>query len=167
MPLLSLILERRGFPGSVNGLNLATAGLAAILITPQVPRMIRRFGTTAYLIGSLTLSAGALLALYAAPDLWLWFPMRFLLSVGLNGLFVASEFWINQLADESNRGRYVALYGIAISGASAWGRPSFRSWGRRESHHSRSARPCCCWPSCRSTWPAKRRRRSTSGRAPA
>lgn len=121
LPLLSLILERRGYPGSVNGLNLATAGLAAILITPNVPRMLRRFGTAPYLSGSLVLSAVALLALYAAPSLWMWFPARFVLSLGLNGLFVASEFWINQLADESNRGRYVALYGIAISGGFALG----------------------------------------------
>ena len=116
LPLLSLILERRGYPGSVNGLNLATAGLAAFFITPQVPRLIRRFGTAPYLCGSLAVSAAALLGLFAAPQLWLWFPLRFILSVGLNGLFVASEFWINQLADERNRGRYVALYGIAISG---------------------------------------------------
>ncbi|MEJ1970774.1 MAG: MFS transporter [Rhizomicrobium sp.] len=116
LPLLSLILERRGYAGSVNGLNLATAGLAAFLITPQVPRLLRRFGTAPCLCAALLLAAGALLALYAAPSLWFWFPLRFLLSVGLNSLFVASEFWINQLADERNRGRYVALYGIAISG---------------------------------------------------
>ena len=35
LPLLSLILERMGEPGSVNGLNLATAGLASLAITPQ------------------------------------------------------------------------------------------------------------------------------------
>ncbi|MEI9994015.1 MAG: MFS transporter [Rhizomicrobium sp.] len=116
LPLLSLILERRGFPGSVNGLNLATAGLAAFAITPNVPRLIRRFGTAPYLCASLVVSSAALLGLYLAPALWLWFPLRFILSVGLNGLFVASEFWINQLADERSRGRYVALYGIAISG---------------------------------------------------
>jgi len=121
LPLLSLILERRGFPGTVNGLNLATAGLAAFVITPQVPRLLRRFGTAPYLSGSLILSAAALIALYLAPSLWLWFPLRFVLSIGLNGLFVASEFWINQLADERNRGRYVALYGIAISGGFGMG----------------------------------------------
>ncbi|HEY0106743.1 MAG TPA: MFS transporter, partial [Rhizomicrobium sp.] len=38
-----------------------------------------------------------------------------------NGLFVASEFWVNQIAEEHNRGRYVALYGIAISGGFALG----------------------------------------------
>src|ERR1700749_981679 len=116
LPLLSLLLERRGFPGAVNGLNLATAGLAAITITPFVPRLIRALGTAGYLSFALAMSAGALLLLYAVPSLWLWFPARFLLSTGLNGLFVASEFWINQLADESNRGRYISYYGAAIAG---------------------------------------------------
>ena len=116
LPLLSLLLERRGYPGAVNGLNLATAGLAAITITPFVPRLIRTFGTAGYLTLALAMSAASLLLLYAVPSLWLWFPARFLLSTGLNGLFVASEFWINQLADESNRGRYIAFYGAATAG---------------------------------------------------
>ena len=116
LPLLSLILERRGFPGSVNGLNLATAGLAAFFVTPQVPRLMRTFGTATFMAGSLILSATALLALFQAQSLWAWFPLRFALSIGLNGLFVASEFWINQLANDSNRGRYISLYGACISG---------------------------------------------------
>jgi MFS family permease len=116
LPLLSLILERRGFPGSVNGLNLATAGLAAFFVTPQVPRLMRTFGTATFMAGSLILSATALFALFQAQSLWAWFPLRFALSVGLNGLFVASEFWINQLANDSNRGRYISLYGACISG---------------------------------------------------
>lgn len=116
LPLLSLILERRGFPGSVNGLNLATAGLAAFFVTPQVPRLMRTFGTATFMAGSLILSATALLALFQVQSLWAWFPLRFALSVGLNGLFVASEFWINQLANDSNRGRYISLYGACISG---------------------------------------------------
>jgi MFS family permease len=116
LPLLSLLLERRGFPGAVNGLNLATAGLAAITITPFVPRLIRTFGTAGYLSGALAMSAASLVPLYLVPSIWLWFPARFLLSIGLNGLFVASEFWINQLADESNRGRYIAFYGAATAG---------------------------------------------------
>jgi MFS family permease len=116
LPLLSLILERRGFPGSVNGLNLATAGLAALIATPQVPRLMRTFGTARFMSASLILSATALIALFLVHSLWSWFPLRFALSVGLNGLFVASEFWINQLATEKNRGRYISFYGACISG---------------------------------------------------
>ncbi|HEY1707897.1 MAG TPA: MFS transporter [Rhizomicrobium sp.] len=116
LPLLSLTLERRGFDATVNGLNLATAGLAAICVTPFVPRLIHRFGTARYLSACLIASAIALLALYEIPSLWLWFPTRFLLSIALNSLFVISEFWINQLADESNRGRYISLYGACTAG---------------------------------------------------
>ncbi|HEX3809648.1 MAG TPA: MFS transporter [Rhizomicrobium sp.] len=115
LPLLSLILERMGIAGSVNGLNLATAGLAALLITPQAPRLMRRFGASAFLATCLVIAAAALIAIYAAPSLWLWFPVRFVLSAALNGLFVVSEFWINQLADERNRGRMIALYAICLS----------------------------------------------------
>jgi MFS family permease len=116
LPLLSLLLERRGLPGSVNGLNLATAGAAALLVTPLVPFLLRTLGTARYFVIALVLSAATLFALYAISDLWLWFPIRFLFSGALNGLFVASEFWINQLAEEHNRGRYISLYGAAVAG---------------------------------------------------
>jgi len=127
LPLLSLILERRGFAGSVNGFNLATSGLAALCVTPQVPRLMRTFGTAAFMSGSLVLSAIALVALFEVQSLWAWFPLRFAVSIGLNGLFVCSEFWINQIATEQNRGRYISLYGACISGGFGVG-PAILSW---------------------------------------
>jgi MFS family permease len=117
LPLLSLVLERMGVPGSVNGLNLATGGLASLAVTPFVPRIIARFGAAEFLCTCLVVAAGALIAIYEAPSLWIWFPIRFALSSSLNGLFVVTEFWINRLADESNRGRYVALYSICLAGS--------------------------------------------------
>lgn len=117
LPLLGIVLERRGYPGTVNGLSLAVAGAAALIITPFMPRWIARFGAAQYLAVSLIVAALALLALYGVHNLWLWFAARFVLSSALNGLFVVSEFWINQLADERNRGRYIALYSIAVAGS--------------------------------------------------
>jgi MFS family permease len=117
LPLLSLTLERMGVPGSVNGLNLATAGLASLVVTPFVPRYIARYGAAHFLGACLLLAAVAMIAIYEAPSLWVWFPVRFVLSSALNGLFVVTEFWINRLADESNRGRYVALYSICMAGS--------------------------------------------------
>lgn len=131
LPLLALILERRGYPGLVNGLNLATAGLAAVLVTPQVPHWIRRFGASHFLAAALVVVAAALLAIYAAPNLALFFCVRFVLSAALNGLFVVSEFWINQLADERNRGRMVALYAICLSGGFGAGPTILAAFGTR------------------------------------
>ncbi len=116
LPLLSLLLERRGFPGSVNGLNLATAGLASICATPFVPRLLHRFGTAPFLIACLIAASMSLMALYEVPSIWLFFLTRFILSCSLNSLFVVSEFWINQLADETNRGRYISFYGACTAG---------------------------------------------------
>ena len=121
LPLLGLILERRGYTGVVNGFNLATGGLAAILVTPHVPRWIQKFGASQYLATMLAIVAVAFVAIYEAPNLWFWFPVRFVLSAALNGLFVVSEFWINQLADERNRGRMVALYTTCLSAGFAAG----------------------------------------------
>ncbi len=115
LPLLGLILERRGYPGAVNGLSLATAGLASVVMTPVVPGLIRRFGAANYLAVSLVIVATALIGVYAVNNLWLFFPIRFVLAAAFNGLFVVSEFWINQLADTRNRGRMVALYMTCFS----------------------------------------------------
>lgn len=117
LPLLSLVLERMGVAGSVNGLNLATAGLASLTVTPFIPRMISRYGAAHFLGACLVVAATAMIAIYEAPSLWVWFPVRFVLSSALNGLFVVTEFWINRLADENNRGRYVALYSICMAGS--------------------------------------------------
>ncbi len=117
LPLLSLVLERMGVPGSVNGLNLATAGLASLVVTPFIPRLIARYGAAHFLGACLLVAAIAMIAIYEAPSLWVWFPVRFILSSSLNGLFVVTEFWINRLADEGHRGRYVALYSICMAGS--------------------------------------------------
>jgi MFS family permease len=117
LPLLSLILERMGEPGSVNGLNLATAGFASLVVTPFMPRIMARIGAAEFLALALVVAAASLIAIHFVPNLWLWFPVRFVLSSALNALFVVTEFWINQLATEKNRGRYVALYSVCMAGS--------------------------------------------------
>lgn len=121
LPLLSLTLEGMGVSGTLNGLNLATGGLAALLLTPLMPAGIARFGAAQFMATALACAASALLCLHFVSSLWAWFPIRFVLSASLNGLFVATEFWINAIADESNRGRYVALYSICLTGSYALG----------------------------------------------
>lgn len=114
LPLLALILERLHVAGSVNGLSLATSGLAALAVTPFVLGLLRRFGVAQFLAMCLCVAAAALISIYFVPNLWLWFPVRFVLSAALNSLFVISEFWINQLVNEKNRGRYIALYAMCV-----------------------------------------------------
>jgi MFS family permease len=121
LPLLSLTLEGMGVSGTINGLNLATGGLAALLLTPLMPAGMARVGAAQFMAAALACAASALLCLHFVASLWAWFPIRFVLSASLNGLFVATEFWINAIADEHNRGRYVALYSVCLTGSYALG----------------------------------------------
>lgn len=114
-PLLAYALEARGLPSWLIGLNAAMAALAMILLPPVTPALVRRFGTVDTLYGALALT-GLAVALFAATDnLVLWFALRLLLGVGLTGLFVVSEAWINHLAGDGRRGRVLGLYAAALA----------------------------------------------------
>lgn len=120
-PLLNLILEERGISGTLIGLNSAMTGLGALLITPFVPRMVGRWGAVLLIYISLLGSAIALLALKAIDSFAAWFLIRFLLGSAIVILFVISEIWINQIADDSNRGRLLGLYASFISAGFGFG----------------------------------------------
>ncbi len=114
-PLISLLMEQEGYSSSVIGANTAVAGLAAIIATPFVTRVARRFGVIRTIVTAIILSALELVALYFTDPVPTWFILRFLLSLFLCVLFVLSEFWINHAASEKNRGIILGIYGTVLS----------------------------------------------------
>lgn len=121
LPLLSLILEQSGVSATVNGLNAAFGSIAMLAITPFVPQLAARFGAIPFLAMCYVLAAVSLIGFRAADDLFLWFILRFTLNAGLQGLFVVSEVWINQVSAEESRGRAVAVYASLLSAGFAIG----------------------------------------------
>ena len=121
LPLLSLILERAGVSGTVNGLNAAFGSLAMVAVTPFVPALAARFGAVRFLAASYVVTALSLIAFRASDSILLWFILRFTLNSGLQSLFVVSEVWINQVSAEETRGRAVAVYASLLSGGFALG----------------------------------------------
>ena len=120
-PLLSLVLERQGVDSAMIGLNAAMAPLGLIVSAPLIPILVGRFGP--WLVAMVcTLGAALMLFLLGATqNLWLWFPLRFLLGVSISGLFVVSETWINQLAPTHARGRVMGLYTTVLAAGFACG----------------------------------------------
>jgi len=114
-PLLSLLMERDGLSAGLIGANTAVAGLAAILITPFVTDIARRFGVVNTMAVCIILSATTVIAFYLTPVLPMWFALRFSASLYMCILFVLSEFWINTAASESNRGFILGIYGTVLS----------------------------------------------------
>lgn len=121
LPLLSLIMERNGVSATLNGANATFGALAMIAVSPFVPALAARIGTTRFLIACYVVAAASLVSFRATNDLLVWFILRFTLNSALQGLFIVSEVWINQIATDAVRGRLVAIYASIFSGGFALG----------------------------------------------
>ncbi|MFJ8011217.1 MFS transporter [Streptomyces sp. NPDC096339] len=109
-PLFSLMLERQGASSSLVGLNGAMTPLGMVLSAPLVPAAVRRFGPGAAMAAA-SVGAAALLAALAVTDaLWLWFVLRFVLGACAVAMFILSETWISEIADQAGRGRLLTAY---------------------------------------------------------
>jgi MFS family permease len=120
-PLLSFILERQDVPPSLIGLSAAMTPLGFILSSPVIPPLVRRLGAGPVALACAGLGAVILALIGWKQELWLWFPLRFLLGFVVNPLYVISETWLITLTPPSRRGRVMGVYTALISGGFALG----------------------------------------------
>src|SRR4051812_6930424 len=64
LPLLSIILEKRGIPSSLIGLNTAMMGVAAVIAALITTKLAHRFGVIPTMICAVMLSALSSLGFY-------------------------------------------------------------------------------------------------------
>lgn len=116
LPLFSILLERYGASDATIGFNTGTAAVAAILVTPFFPRLIRAVGLKPFLLFCLFLMVVTYGLFGLAGDrIWLWFPLRFLFGFAAAGMFAGSEIWINSLAPTGSRGRIIGIYSTCLA----------------------------------------------------
>jgi len=113
LPLLSLVLDAQGISKTVIGMSIVAQASAGVLLAPMMPRLILRIGAARVMRHATLLAAGTLIALGLFQDVYVWFPMRFLLGAAAAMLWSASEVVINELADDDWRGRIIGAYGSA------------------------------------------------------
>ncbi len=115
MPLLVLILERRETEPWLIGLNTAATPAGLLLFTLIMPRIVERLGTMRALYLGFILMILSVVLLPVFDNIWAWFPIRFLMGVGIAIHWVVSETWINTLVDNRIRGRVMSIYVTAMS----------------------------------------------------
>ncbi len=115
LPLLSIILEKRGFPSTLIGLNTAMAGVAAMAAAPITTKLAHKYGVAPTMIWAVVISAISALGFYYAQDFWMWFPLRFAFHGATTTLFILSEFWINAASPPSKRGFVLGIYATVLS----------------------------------------------------
>jgi MFS family permease len=121
IPLLSVILESRGYSATMIGANTATAGLASIAAAPMATPLAVRFGVVPVMLLMIVAGALSFIGFYFAPAFWMWFPLRVVLHSALTILFILSEFWINASAPPHRRGLVLGVYATVLSLGFAFG----------------------------------------------
>lgn len=120
-PLVALVLRDMGFGESFIGANAAMHAIGVLLVAPFLPGLAWRIGPKLPITAAL-LGAAVLLALFPEmPTVWLWFPLRLLLGVVSETMFVMSETWLNQLSNDKTRTQTIAGYTVALSAGFALG----------------------------------------------
>ena len=120
-PLLSLTLESWGISETLIGANASMFALAALTFSPFVPKLLSRYGARAYLQTAIAITVVCLLSFKAIPNVWAWFPLRYIAGATINSMFIVGEVWIMSMANANARGRTVAIFSIALSGGFALG----------------------------------------------
>jgi MFS family permease len=121
LPLLSLVLDAQGYSKTMIGLSIVAQAVAGVVLAPLMPRLIIRVGAARMMQLATLLSATMLIALGLFQDLYVWFPLRFLLGASGAMLWSASETVINELAGDDWRGRIIGVYGSAGAAGFALG----------------------------------------------
>ena len=121
VPLLSVILETRGYSATAIGANTAVAGIASIAAAPFATPLAARFGVVPVMLAMILAGGLAFVGFYFVPAFWMWFPLRAVLHFALTVLFILSEFWISASAPPHRRGLVLGLYATVLSLGFAFG----------------------------------------------
>lgn len=126
-PLLSLILESRGVPETLIGINAAMMPIGILLFSPLIPVMSGRLGSRNMALMAAFLTALIMLSYNVFDSLEAWFVLRLMQGMTISTLFVLSEVWIVRYAGDRHRGKVVAIYGSILSLSFGTG-PALISW---------------------------------------
>lgn len=115
LPLLSLILDKRGISSSLTGINSAMAGIAAMMAAPVTTWCAHRFGVATTMIWAIVIASLSSFGFYYIVNYWAWFPLQIVFHGATTALFILSEFWINVAAPPKRRGLILGLYASILS----------------------------------------------------
>lgn len=115
LPLLSIILEKRGISSTLIGLNAAMAGIASMVAAPITTKIAHDYGVARTMMFAVVVAAVSAIGFYYADAFWMWFPLRFTFHGATTTLFILSEFWINEAAPPRRRGLVLGIYATVLA----------------------------------------------------
>ena len=110
VPLLSLILESRGYSNTEIGLNVVAQPLAVILFVRVTPIIIHKIGLAKSIIIAQIFTIILYFTFPIFDTLTSWFIIRFIIGFAGALAWNAFDTWMLAMADDTNRGKIVTVY---------------------------------------------------------
>ena len=89
--------------------------VASIIFSPITPVMMRWINPTKLVFASIAADISLILLMALIDNIYVWFVCRFLMGIAGTVLFIVSETWINEIAEDRVRGRVLSFYTFTIS----------------------------------------------------
>ena len=115
LPLLSIVLEQRGYSATLIGANTAAAGIASMIAAPAAAPLAGRLGVARLMIVMFVIAGLSFAGFYFLTSFWAWLVLRMSLHGALTLLFVLSEYWINAAAPPGRRGLVLGIYATVLA----------------------------------------------------
>lgn len=114
--LIGLRASLEGFPNTITGLIMSAYYMGFLMGARRGQKVIRRVGHVRTFAALTALSSLCVLmhSMYVNP--WAWVATRFITGFAMCGIYLVAESWLNQAADDSNRGQILSLYMITLLG---------------------------------------------------
>lgn len=115
LQLQPLLMDARGIPAWLIGVNTAAGALGVLIAGPFLPRIIAAAGARPVAFFSIVTVLVCLAAMALLPPPWWWFGFRFFMGAAIGSLFTVSEAWVLTIATNETRGRLMGLYTSMLS----------------------------------------------------
>ncbi|MEH6473565.1 MAG: MFS transporter [Halopseudomonas sp.] len=112
--LLGIRAELEGFDTRVTGLMMSAYYVGFLLGSLRAPKIIMRVGHIRTFAALAGLASISILVHTLIVDPWIWGLMRLLSGFAISAIYVVAESWLNQAADNRNRGQLLSIYMITM-----------------------------------------------------
>lgn len=119
--LLGIRATLEGFDTSVTGLVMSGYFIGLIAGCYAVPRLIAKVGHVRVFGALASLASISILIHGVWVDPFLWWAMRLVTGFSYAGLYIVTESWLNDAADNDSRGQMLSIYMIISLGGLAGG----------------------------------------------
>jgi MFS family permease len=115
VPWMSLVLESRGADPTTMGIVAAANPIGVMVMAPFVGWVMQRLGTANSIMIGTGVGALCIIVMPLFEGTTEWIALRFISGLATAVPWVATETWINTVADARSRGRVIAVYTAVLS----------------------------------------------------